>query len=202
MKSPQHKRTLVVSKLKSPMSLPAILLSLLFGTAAPAQHVHGHIELGIVVENATLSIALSAPLADLMGFEHAPKNDDQHRRLQQAVSLLNDSEAMFGLPTSAACTSDVIVIEGPTYLEQVSNTRNGETASDSGHSHDENHEHSEVHAQYQWTCEAVERLESVTALFVGKFENTEHIEIQILMPSVTRVIEANTDEEPITISLR
>ena len=45
-------------------------------TVVQAQHVHGVVQLGVVVEGDVVAVSLEAPLSDVVGFEHAPNNDE------------------------------------------------------------------------------------------------------------------------------
>jgi len=83
-----------------------------------AQHVHGVIELGVVVEGNTVAVSLSAPLSDVVGFEHAPENDEQLELIREAAALLANADAMFGLADSASCTISDTSIDGPAYVRQ------------------------------------------------------------------------------------
>lgn len=188
--------------------------------AASAQHLHGQIELGVVVEDQTLAIALRSPLADLMGFEHAPENDDQTQRLQRAVNLLTSAEAMFGLPESARCTIESIDIEGPEYLELAASASTEEAGHhesdhqndhhqdkhDDDHDHHDDHDdkggHAEVNAQYSWACSDIDQLDAVEAHFTGQFESVENVEVQVLTPATTQFFKAAVSTKPLTVSLR
>ena len=129
--------------------------SLLYATAicvlAPAgvqaQHVHGVVELGVVVEGGTVAVSLDAPLSDVVGFEHAPENDEQLELVRRAAATLSNPDAMFGLADSASCTISDTSIDGPAYvLEHLGDDAAGTVLSD--HDHDEHaeaddHDHDE-----------------------------------------------------------
>ena len=123
------------------------LRPLLYATAicalAPAgmhaQHVHGVIELGVVVEGGTVAVLLNAPLSDVVGFEHAPESDEQLELIREAAAMLSNADAMFGLPDSASCTISDTSIDGPAYvLEHLAEDAAGAVLSD--HDHDEHEE--------------------------------------------------------------
>lgn len=108
-----------------------------FGLApagAPAQHVHGVIELGVVVEGGTVAVSLHAPLSDVVGFEHAPESDEQLERVRRAAVMLANADAMFGLEDAANCTISDISIDGPEYVVQhLAEDDAGSADSDHGH---------------------------------------------------------------------
>ena len=140
----------------------------------PAQHVHGVIELGVVVEGGTVAVSLNAPLSDVVGFEHAPENDEQLERVRQAAAVLSKADAMFGLADSASCTIADASIDGPAWVTEhlaeadahsaesghddrdEHDSHGGESARDDheesaahedGHEHEDEHDDSEEHAE-------------------------------------------------------
>ena len=50
-------------------------------------HAHGIGELNIVLEGNELAIELISPAANIVGFEHAPSNDEQKAALAQAGTI-------------------------------------------------------------------------------------------------------------------
>lgn len=98
-----------------------------------AQHVHGVAELGVVVEGSTLGVTFEAPLADVIGFEHAPENDEQIASIRRAAEVLENPANLFGAPTAANCTVSRQSIDAPDYFL--------EAASGEAHDHDEDGEH-------------------------------------------------------------
>ncbi len=128
--------------------LPALILAVGIAPAsAVAQHVHGVVELGIVVEDDTVAVSLSAPLSDVVGFEHEPKNDEQAKLIQQAATMLSDPEAMFGLAQSANCDFSDMAIDGPDYvLKHLAQADNAPARHDDHH--DDRHGHDDEHGKH------------------------------------------------------
>ena len=106
---------------------------------ALAQHVHGVVELGVVVEGGTVAVSLNAPLSDVVGFEHAPESDEQLELVREAAAALSDADAMFGLADSANCRISDISIDGPPYvMEHLAEDH--PAAADGDHDHDDAHD--------------------------------------------------------------
>ena len=106
-----------------------------------AQHVHGVVELGVVVEGSTVAVSLNAPLSDVVGFEHAPENDEQLERIRRAAALLANADAMFGLAAAADCRISDTSVDGPAYVMQhLAEDHAGPEDSDHGH-HDTHDSH-------------------------------------------------------------
>ena len=124
-------------------------ICVLTSASAHAQHVHGVIELGVVVEDGTVAVSLTAPLSDAVGFEHAPESDEQLELIRQAAATLSNPDAMFGLPGSASCTISDTSIDGPAYvMEHIGDDVASAVLSDHDHhdTHDSNgedHDHDE-----------------------------------------------------------
>ncbi|MEM7501868.1 MAG: DUF2796 domain-containing protein [Pseudomonadota bacterium] len=137
-----------IKKLQISAVTAGFLLSLVAVQPALSQHVHGVIDLGIVVEDGAIAISLRAPLSDVVGFEHAAENDEQAARLDAAARLLSDADAMFSLPGQAACTLEELTLDGPSYLLALRESHGdhddhsaGGAAEHDEHDHDSEHDH-------------------------------------------------------------
>jgi hypothetical protein len=49
----------------------------------PGSHQHGHARLQMAIEGERIDVLLLSPAANLVGFEHAPKTDEQHGKLEE-----------------------------------------------------------------------------------------------------------------------
>ena len=122
--------------------LYAMAICALAPAGALGQHVHGVVELGVVVEGGTVAVSLDAPLSDVVGFEHAPENDEQLELIRQAAALLSKPDAMFGLADSASCTNTDTSIDGPSYvLEHLGDDDAGVVLSDHHDEHEDSADH-------------------------------------------------------------
>ena len=178
-----------------------------------AQHVHGVVELGVVIEGSTVAVSLSAPLSDVVGFEHAPENDEQLERIRQAAAMLSNPDAMFGLADSASCRISDRSVDGPAYVTQHlaqddagsaesdhdhddthdshgSEADHDEHADSAGHDDHDSEQHEEINASYEWECGNVSALESLALRFTEGFAGVETIGIQILTSAGARVVTA------------
>ncbi|WP_064606044.1 zinc uptake protein ZrgA [Photobacterium sp. J15] len=66
-------------------------------------HVHGVVEFNIAQDGQDLLMEITAPGADVVGFEHAPTNKQQHQALDNAIKQLNNANALFAFTKAAGC---------------------------------------------------------------------------------------------------
>jgi len=97
-------------------------------------HVHGVVEFNIAQDANELLMEITAPGADVVGFEHAPQTDEQKHQLEAAVAQLKDANSIFTLAVSAGCK-----------VEHKSVTHTLGEDSHKGHDHHDDHEHHDEH---------------------------------------------------------
>ncbi|MFS1963057.1 zinc uptake protein ZrgA [Vibrio lentus] len=90
-------------------------------------HVHGKVEVNIAQDGQELLVEVTAPGADVVGFEHAPETAEQKKVFEQAIAQLNKPEELFGF-NNAGCTLK---------FKSVTNTLEGDHDDHEGHDHAE-----------------------------------------------------------------
>ncbi|MEZ9707160.1 DUF2796 domain-containing protein [Vibrio breoganii] len=88
-------------------------------------HVHGSVEFNIAQDGQDLLVEILAPGADVVGFEHAPNNDEQRQALEKALAELNAADSILKMSSAAGCELSTA---------QVSHTLGGDDDHD-GHDH-------------------------------------------------------------------
>jgi hypothetical protein len=68
----------------------------------PAHH-HGAASLQVSLEGQMLQIAFDGPADNLLGFEHAPRNDAQKQTVARAEQQLKQPTQLFATPAAAGC---------------------------------------------------------------------------------------------------
>jgi hypothetical protein len=86
----------------------SLICALALATSGPAPaagpHQHGTATLDIAVDVGRVSVVFDTPLADLLGFERAPRTDAERRRVEAVVATLRDGGRLFRIDPAAACT--------------------------------------------------------------------------------------------------
>ena len=102
-------------------------------------HQHGHGYLNIAIEGSTLYIELETPGADIVGFEHPARSDDDKAAIEDAKGRLSDPIGLFGIPAEASCTLVEVSVEPVGYGLGMDDDEHDEHDE---HGHDE---HEEAH---------------------------------------------------------
>ncbi|HCH6233325.1 zinc uptake protein ZrgA [Vibrio parahaemolyticus] len=197
----------------------AIVIGLSLSTVATAEeyrqhsaHVHGHVEFNIAQDGSDLLLEITAPGADVVGFEHAPENAEQEKTLQHAVATLEDSNALFAINPQAQCEIEEVHVEhslGGQHEEHEHQDHEGhdhdehahhdhdkhEHDGHEGHDHSEHSDHGEFTVQYRFHCAQVGELSRIQTDWFNQFPSTESVNVNLFTDttqSATSLTKSNT----------
>ncbi|ELS3152653.1 DUF2796 domain-containing protein [Vibrio parahaemolyticus] len=197
----------------------AIIIGLSLSTVATAEeyrqhsaHVHGHVEFNIAQDGSDLLLEITAPGADVVGFEHAPENAEQEKTLQHAVATLEDSNALFAINPQAQCEIEEVHVEhslGGQHEEHEHHDHEGhdhdehahhdhdkhEHDGHEGHDHSEHSDHGEFTVQYRFHCAQVGELSRIQTDWFNPFPSTESVNVNLFTDttqSATSLTKSNT----------
>ncbi|HHF3219231.1 TPA: DUF2796 domain-containing protein [Vibrio diabolicus] len=213
----------------------ALVIGLSLSTAANADeyrqhgaHVHGHVEFNIAQDGKDLLVEITAPGADVVGFEHAPENEQQEQALKQAIATLEDSNTLFAINAQANCDIEEAYVnhnlsnshedhdhsehdhddhanhdhEGHEHHDH-HNEHHDEHEHHDGHdAHHEEHEnggHGEFSVQYRFSCDQVNQLSNIQTDWFNQFPTTESINVNIFTDTMQSAIKLSKDNSQIVI---
>ncbi len=187
-------------------------------------HVHGQVEFNIAQDGKDLLLEITAPGADVVGFEHAPENSQQEQALKQAVAALKDSNKLFVINQQAKCVVEDVHVthtlgkdehESHDHEEHDHKDHDHDNhAHDNKHDHDthkhddhEGHEHEEhdhdghgeFSAQYHFHCDAVSNLNRIDTTWFQQFPATESISVNLFTDTTQSATKLNKGNTTITI---
>lgn len=192
-----------------------------FGQAALPAHVHGVSALDVAVDGATIEMALRAPGADIVGFEHAPETEEDTAALEAAAETLADPISLFSPSAAAGCAVETVTVSAP-YLD----TDDDEHGHGHGHGHDDHahddhghddHDHKEhahgdqdhddhghdhgsradgVHAEfeatYTLTCASPGAIADLDLSgYFSRFAGAERVDIRVITADAQRAVSAD-----------
>ncbi|WP_429161110.1 DUF2796 domain-containing protein [Aeromonas media] len=151
-------------------------------------HEHGHGHLNLVVDGNQLMIELQAPAADLVGFEHAAKSDEEKAQYAKAVARLQQPDALFRLDPAAGCKLT------QQELQAAKEDHDHEHDHDHDHDHDkaasDEHEHhhdeaghADLGAMYTYTCATPAKLTGLEATLFSLYPSLEKLSVQGILPT-------------------
>lgn len=162
-------------------------LAFLLASAAPlaAQsrhaeaHVHGMGHLMLVIEDSTISIDLTIPASDIVGFERQPATPEEQTAVESASTALSLPLDLFAVTPSPACTVTAAAAE----LDA-----------------DDDHHHAEFIASALLDCSGLEQATELRTSLFDQFERAEAVEVDALVNG--KALSATLTRQQPTMTLR
>ncbi|SDX19062.1 DUF2796 domain-containing protein [Thiocapsa roseopersicina] len=165
------------------VSLTAITMCLAVATV-PAEdteqrrqsaHVHGMAHMTLAAEGNKVLIELTSPAASLIGFERAPRTDDERATLALATENLEAGDAMIRLNIEAGCRLETAEIDAG-----FADSGQGREAK---HAHDHDADqgadgHADFVVHYSFVCDRPEALGSAALGLFSGFPALERVLFQ------------------------
>lgn len=150
-------------------------------------HEHGHGEMMIVLDHEFLNIELELPGIDTVGFEHAPKSEDDKKKVNEALAIINSDKLFSFIPEGSCWTKGEIKVESSLitgsahqHEEQVENDL-----------HEKHDEHAAFRAEYGFTCKVVDALK-----FEGfaKFPSLKELAVSLVIDNAQSKFELSPEK--------
>ena len=135
-------------------------------------HEHGALKLDVVLDGANLSVALEAPLDNLLGFERAPRTAAERQAAADLLARLRSpaQAAALLVPEAAArCTLAKAEVQAPV-LEPGSRP----PAQD---------DHADLDARYEFSCAQPAALRQLDTGLFQAFARVQRIDVQVAGPA-------------------
>jgi len=175
-------------------------------------HVHGVAHMNVALESNSLYIELSSPAANIVGFEHHPRTEEQKAAVKTAIETLEAVEKLFALPASTGVR--LVKANAQTDIESDSDhepgqphahdhAEAGKEAEAENHRHGEHHDaddherHSEFKAEYHFVCKTPQKLTQIEVSLFRIFPGIEHIEVQLLTDTKQTALELTAQKSKI-----
>lgn len=189
-----------------------------------AAHEHSVAAAQLAVEAGRIDLMLQAPGANLVGFEHPPRDEEQRARLDAARQRLA-AGAWLVLPDAADCQSEFEIetpgfgADGSTpeagheHSDDHAHTHADDQAHDHEHDHDNNHDHgsdhnhdhedAHQHAEFRVTgtieCARPDALEWVEIRLFSDWPDNRSLRVDAVSPTAQWRVELNADQPRIVL---
>lgn len=173
-------------------------ISLLFAeeTRQVDKHEHGVGELNIAIQSNTMVLEFMIPGADVVGFEHEAKSEQDKATVSAALTKFDDYNNIFIIPTNSKC----ILISSKININQ--EDEHDEHDDHDGHDdHDEHQEeaHNEFYAKYTFECGDIKSLDLLEFPYFETFSNSGELEVQFVSEIGSTSFEVEADSPIINI---
>lgn len=128
-------------------------------------HVHGVATLDVAIDGSRLTLNLESPLESLLGFERAPRTDEERAAVEKMKAALQ-GEGQFAPTLEAQCKLTEVKISTPA-LEAASK-KSGE--------------HADLDASYVFQCAQPAMLKDLQVNLFDSFARLTRIKAQIIAP--------------------
>jgi hypothetical protein len=159
------------------MRIAAFPLSLCLCLAAPAwaqsggapkkAHQHGIASMGVAVERNRVVVTIDSPLDNLLGFERAPRTDEEKQRAAALVAALKAGETLLRIDPAAGCKLQTVEIDAPV----IGQGRPEATAASSGHA--------DLEADYEFACDDGSKAGFIEITLFDAFKRLQRLQVQV-----------------------
>jgi hypothetical protein len=143
-------------------------------------HEHGKVALNVAIDASTFLVELDAPAVNVVGFEHAPRTQDERAAVQHASQFIKAGRSLIGFPPAAAChflrtefTEPHWEPPAPEGAEEHEKAHGGE-------------EHADYEARFTYRCEHPEALGWFEPWLLAKLLNVTQARINLITPNGQR----------------
>jgi hypothetical protein len=170
-----------------PLRLAATVIALAACAVPPVTaggaHVHGQGRLQVVVDGDGIELLLEAPLADLLGFEHAPRSDAQHLAVGRMAARLRDPKSWFVPDAAARCVLASATLQSaalpPALLGESTSSASAATDADG---------HADLDARLVWRCAQPAALHGAEVGLQTGFPGLRRLDLEIVTPNGQRAL--------------
>jgi hypothetical protein len=150
-------------------------------------HEHGAARMNLSVEGQKAEIELEVPLADLVGFEHAPETDAQKKAVRDMAEIMHNAGALFIFPVEADCRPEKVSLESDALGDDLlaapaAQGRREEKAEESGGHEQAGEKHADLDAEWTFICRNPEKLKSIELSIFKYFPSLREITVQMVTP--------------------
>lgn len=119
-------------------------------------------------EGTKLSIELHAPGEALLGFERAPRNQEEKAAMAATLNDLRQPDAWLVMDSRAQCTLASASVQTTGFDEK---------------DHKQAHGHAEIRASYRYDCKASAQLRTIDIGLSKRYARVKHIRVDMVLPS-------------------
>jgi len=174
-------RTLVALAAATALALPAV-------AQQQQAHVHGKLSLDVAVDEKTITLSLEAPLDNFLGFERAPRTDEERQRVADMQAKLKAADKLLLPDPAAGCKLDKVVLSSAVlgwgdakagHAHDHDDDDDDDHDHDHGHDHDHDHSHADIDADITFTCAKAAQAQFIDIKLFDAYKGIRSIDAQV-----------------------
>lgn len=131
-------------------------------------HVHGVATLQIAVDEKTMTLDLSSPLDNLIGFEHMPRNAKQKAAVKNMADNLNQADRLFIPTADAQCTLQSVKLDSPVLdPKKKPQQQSGERV------------HADLDGEFVFACKQTDKLRDLEVKLFAAYPNLHKVNVEV-----------------------
>jgi hypothetical protein len=161
-------------------------------------HVHDVAEAQVAVDGDMLRIALATPLANVLGFERAPRNDAERDAVKRMAATLRDTAKLYVPNAEAKCTPAETTLTS-TVLDPALLGGTPGSAPAAAPAAKPADDHGDLAAVTTFRCASIAALRSVEVRLMQTFPKLRRIDVQIAGPTRQSMMRLTGDRRTVSI---
>lgn len=143
-------------------------------------HEHGRGTLNIAVEGARVTMELEVPGADIVGFEHAARTNQQKAAIEKARTQLMAPLALFVLPATAGCRAGEATVALAGEDHDADKKAAPQAGVEAKKPAGEEESHSEFRARYAFDCASTANITAIDFAFFRAFPAAQRLDVNVI----------------------
>ena len=179
-------------------------------------HEHGAANMNIAIDQGSVFLELETPWNNMVGFEHKPRTEEQHKLVDDALALLNDPGQLFSFSGTNCSVTELELQDGLAEGGDHDDHHDDEHAEGHGDEHHDDHhddEHAEGHgdehhddhagegevhssmlATYTFACDDSSKLSAIDIKLLNVWSKFEDLDVQLIGPGGQAALELGQEK--------
>lgn len=147
-------------------------------------HAHGRMALDVAVDAQSITLAIESPLDGFLGFERAPRNDSERKRVADMVARLKAADQLFQPDPTAGCKLSKVSLDSAVLglgdaRKAVEDERGPTHAGKVPHAEDK---HADIDVDIVFTCVKAADARFIDVRLFDAFKRMRTIDTQVASP--------------------
>ena len=143
-------------------------------------HEHGAAQLDVAIGSGELEIRLDSPAANIIGFEHEPRNRKQKETMHAAIDKLEAGGSLFQMGNDAGCTLRHADVDMPFGKQHASHGHSSHGHGEHAGEHADEESHADIVASWTFRCQRGEEIETIRVGLFEHFPQLKRLKVQYI----------------------